>query len=548
MSAYRQGLVLGAVLLGTVQAWAGNLDSPGAPTAPASAMYTIEAVYNRLDTGAAGATQVFTDPASGPTAGTMHTLDEVMAKAPLLDAANGATAAQVLSGTTFWGLLSGGWGPRTGTMANNGAVTITPTATAQTIPAGYHNGTGSVDGDADLVSGNIKAGVTVFGVAGDPNVVNTSSGDATAADLLASKKAWVDGAEVTGSLATRTLSAANDTVQAGYYAATTLSSVDADLAAANIRAGANIFGVSGDSAVVNTSSGNATAADLLAGKTAYVNGAQVTGSAAAGANVTGSAGALVMTIPNGLYSGSKTATANDADLVTGNIRAGVNLFGVNGKTEVVDTTTGDATAANLAGGKKAWVDGLEVTGTAKPAPVVKTGAQNSIGGYTPVAGEDRHASMQKGVAWPNPRFTDNLNGTVTDNLTGLIWLKNAGFKPNETWSAALNICATLQDGTANAGLTDGSVAGAWRLPNVRELQSLIYYGNYWPSLPNTTGTDKWTAGNPFDNVLVNIRAYWSSTTTAEGGGNAAYNLDFTRGYVNNNSKTAGCAVWPVRGP
>ena len=32
---------------------------------------------------------------------------------------------------------------------------------------------------------------------------------------------------------------------------------------------------------------------------------------------------------------------------------------------------------------------------------------------------------QKGVAWPNPRFTDNGNGTVTDNLTGLIWLKNA---------------------------------------------------------------------------------------------------------------------------
>ena len=35
------------------------------------------------------------------------------------------------------------------------------------------------------------------------------------------------------------------------------------------------------------------------------------------------------------------------------------------------------------------------------------------------------ATTKKGVAWPNPRFTDNGNGTVTDNLTGLIWLKNA---------------------------------------------------------------------------------------------------------------------------
>ncbi|MFZ4859384.1 MAG: hypothetical protein ACOYL3_23655 [Desulfuromonadaceae bacterium] len=35
-----------------------------------------------------------------------------------------------------------------------------------------------------------------------------------------------------------------------------------------------------------------------------------------------------------------------------------------------------------------------------------------------------------GAAWPTPRFTDNVvngisNGTVTDNLTGLVWLKNA---------------------------------------------------------------------------------------------------------------------------
>jgi hypothetical protein len=39
-----------------------------------------------------------------------------------------------------------------------------------------------------------------------------------------------------------------------------------------------------------------------------------------------------------------------------------------------------------------------------------------------------HATSESGstgVAWPNPRFTDNSDGTVTDNLTGLIWLKNA---------------------------------------------------------------------------------------------------------------------------
>lgn len=52
----------------------------------------------------------------------------------------------------------------------------------------------------------------------------------------------------TGTIATRTLSAANETVAAGYYAATTLSAVDADLAAANIVSGKTIFGFAGSAA------------------------------------------------------------------------------------------------------------------------------------------------------------------------------------------------------------------------------------------------------------------------------------------------------------
>jgi hypothetical protein len=50
---------------------------------------------------------------------------------------------------------------------------------------------------------------------------------------------------VTGEIVTRTLSPANDTVAAGYYAATTLAEVDTDLAAANIVSGTTIFGVAG---------------------------------------------------------------------------------------------------------------------------------------------------------------------------------------------------------------------------------------------------------------------------------------------------------------
>jgi hypothetical protein len=51
-------------------------------------------------------------------------------------------------------------------MPNSGAVSIIPGTAAQTIPAGYHNGSGSVAGDADLTAANIKIGVNLFGVSG----------------------------------------------------------------------------------------------------------------------------------------------------------------------------------------------------------------------------------------------------------------------------------------------------------------------------------------------------------------------------------------------
>jgi hypothetical protein len=135
------------------------------------------------------------------------------------------------------------------------------------------------------------------------------------------------------------------------------------------------------------------------------------------------------------------------------------------------------------------------------APVPKTGQTTQWG-----ANDD--GTLQKGVAWPTPRFTDNDNGTVTDNLTGLIWTKNANmfgalqWQPHlgESTYPACEVCSKLNSG--EHGLTDGSVEGDWRLPNIRELQSLIDYGKYNIALPY---------GNPFENVQAD-REYWSSTT------------------------------------
>jgi hypothetical protein len=158
-------LALTLVWVWTVSAGpAGSPEPAGPPDATAS--YSLEDLYQRLDRGAAGTPISFTEPILGPGTGTMHSTDEIMAIAPALDEADGAVATEVLSGTTCWGLTSAQWGRMTGTMANHGGVVVIPEAVSQTLAAGYHDGSGYVEGDADLVPTHIASGVDLFGVAG----------------------------------------------------------------------------------------------------------------------------------------------------------------------------------------------------------------------------------------------------------------------------------------------------------------------------------------------------------------------------------------------
>jgi hypothetical protein len=342
-----------------------------------------------------------------------------------------ATEAQVLEEATF--SVAGASG-LTGTMANIGAIIITPGTTEQAIVEGYHDGSGAVAGDVNLNTENIRAGATIFGVAGKAEVVDTTSGDATADDLLEGKKAWVNGAEVTGVISTYTLSADTNSVLAGFYGATNLSDVDADLA-------------------------------------------------------------------------------------SGNIHAGVAVFGVPGKPEVVDTTSGDATADDLAEGKVAWVDGAQVTGSRTPAPVPKTGQLNTFR-----TGDD--GDLEKGIASPDPRFTAQSDGAVVqDILTGLMWTSDANLGGPKDWGSAVDFCQALDHG----GYSD------WRLPNIRELQSLIDFGRFDPALPSGHPFTGWQPDN-----------YWSGTMLADPSGDAWY-MRLTDGYIDVSGTTALHYVWPVRG-
>ena len=143
----------------------------------------------------------------------------------------------------------------------------------------------------------------------------------------------------------------------------------------------------------------------------------------------------------------------------------------------------------------------------------------------PYTGQD--GDIQAGVPWPTPRFTVS-GDCVTDNLTGLMWTKNANLPGGyKTWQQALD----YTNGLSLCGYTD------WRLPNVNELESLIN------AEQNNSAT--WLNTQGFSNVQSIPGGYWSSTSFA-------YYPDYAwivymwNGLMYDGSKALYGYVWPVR--
>jgi hypothetical protein len=165
-------------------------------------------------------------------------------------------------------------------------------------------------------------------------------------------------------------------------------------------------------------------------------------------------------------------------------------------------------------------------------PECKAGVPKT--GQTTMYGPGDDGALQKGIPFPMPRFIDNGNGTVTDNLTGLVWLKNANCFGQKTWTEALDASNNLNQGIC--GLTDGSISGNWRLPNIKELQSLLDYGQA-PALP---------PGHPFINLGL---SYWTSTAyygSVFPDDFQAWFVEIGNGVVNATRGYVGYSVWPVR--
>jgi len=111
-------------------------------------------------------------------------------------------------------------------------------------------------------------------------------------------------------------------------------------------------------------------------------------------------------------------------------------------------------------------------------------------------------------------FTDNRDGTVTDNLTSLMWQKQDD-KEVRTWKEAITYCEKLY----LAGYSD------WRLPTIKELGSIVDNTTVNPAIDTTY----------FPGTVSSY--YWSTTTYADGTA-SAWNVNFYDGYVASFSKTS----------
>jgi len=162
--------------------------------------------------------------------------------------------------------------------------------------------------------------------------------------------------------------------------------------------------------------------------------------------------------------------------------------------------------------------------------VWQTGQKSSI---TP--GDD--GSLIRGMTWPSPRFTDNGDGTITDNMTGLMWLKNANCFEAKNWQAALDVIADFNLHSSSYGYSSYTASYSdWRLPNEKELHSLIDYSQTGPALQQ---------GHPFINVRSgDDGVYWSSTSDTNE--HLARYVSMISGKMFADDKSDAKYVWPVR--
>jgi hypothetical protein len=157
----------------------------------------------------------------------------------------------------------------------------------------------------------------------------------------------------------------------------------------------------------------------------------------------------------------------------------------------------------------------------------QTDCFEATGISVPCPGTGQDAALRVGASWPEPRFLCQ-DKTVLDQLTGLMWTKDASLTHFPLlWQEALTFVEDMNRSKALG-------YGGWRLPNRKELFSLVSHSRVKPSLPSP---------HPFQSVFSGY--YWTSTTCIRLPGQAWY-VHFGGGRVFKGMKHGSYMVWPVR--
>jgi hypothetical protein len=139
--------------------------------------------------------------------------------------------------------------------------------------------------------------------------------------------------------------------------------------------------------------------------------------------------------------------------------------------------------------------------------------------------------LKKGYPLSGPQYTvDNVNNTITDNGTGLMWINNtslAGVSGTYSWPGAIAACTLTYAGCSN-----------WRLPNIKELRSIVNYEMANPAIGESTSQSPWVNTDP--------GYYWSSTSHGWFT-QMAWFVNFSDGSIMYAGYGLACRIRPVRG-